>query len=606
MKYFLINAFFLYFIFAGSYAEATNYIGKYKDLLPVHPRLLLMQKQECSLLSNIQSDKNWSTIHNAIIKEADVILKKSLPVRKLEGRRLLDVSREELKRIFFLSYAYRITNNKKYAERAELEMLKCSNFSDWNPTHFLDVAEMTLALAIGYDWLFNNLSATSKHTICEAILDKGLLPSLQNHYNKNWLDVKHNWSQVCHSGLSIGALAIFEEHPDIASKIINRAIDKMKKPMAQYSPDGVYPEGIGYWTYGTSFNVLFLDVIKKIFKTDFGLSNSPGFIDTGNYFIQMLSPQLLKFNYSDSSAGTEQLSVPLFWFYSQTKDSALLYIQKKLYDNDLNKNYIKNRLLPAALIWGSQYPLTEISAPDNLFWLGKSINPVCVMRSGWDNEAAYIAIKGGSPSINHGHMDIGSFIFDVNGTRWIEDLGPENYHFIESQGIDLWDMSQSSHRWNILRYNNTSHNTLTLNNLFQNVSANCSFIEQNSADLYTSINLSDAYISEIHSLYRSFMLKKDKSLIITDSISTKNKDVNLVWNICTTAYPQIIDKNKILLKKDGKSISINIKSINPVQVYIQPAHSSQKFDSQNQNTYFVRFKSTLKPNSDYTFKVEFR
>lgn len=465
---------------------------------------------------------------------------------------------------------------------------------------------MTLAMAIGYDWLFDELSNSSKRKIREAILFKGLLPSLQSCYNSNWLDVGHNWSQVCHTGLFFGALAIFEEYPDIANKIINRAIDKMKKPMSHYAPDGIYPEGVGYWTYGTSFNVLFLDVIRKIFHTDFELLNSPGFINTGNYFVQMLSPQLLRFNYSDSSAGLEKLSVPLFWFYLQTKNPTLLYMQKKLCDKDVDKIYLKNRLLPVALIWGSKYSLSDISTPEDLFWIGQGDNPICVMRSGWDEGAAYLAIKGGSPSINHGHMDIGSFVFDVNGIRWIEDLGPENYHFIESQGIDLWDMSQSSSRWDILRYSNKSHSTLTLNDCLQNVKANCQFVKDDSINLFACLDLSEAYMPEISSLFRSFKLGKDKSLVIMDSIFTGNKKVDMLWNICTTAKVEILGNNAVFLRKNGKSIRIYIKSENPIRLYSQPAKSSEKFDSKNPDTYFVRFRSVLAPNQSYSFKVEVR
>ena len=38
-------------------------------------------------------------------------------------------------------------------------MLAVSRFTDWNPTHFLDVGEMVMALAIGYDWLYDSLQA---------------------------------------------------------------------------------------------------------------------------------------------------------------------------------------------------------------------------------------------------------------------------------------------------------------------------------------------------------------------------------------------------------------------------------------------------------------
>ena len=55
-----------------------------------------------------------------------------------------------------LSYGYRMTKDPAILKRAELELLAISKFSDWNPSHFLDVAEMTMAAAIGYDWLYSD------------------------------------------------------------------------------------------------------------------------------------------------------------------------------------------------------------------------------------------------------------------------------------------------------------------------------------------------------------------------------------------------------------------------------------------------------------------
>jgi hypothetical protein len=43
-----------------------------------------------------------------------------------------------------------MTNDERYAQRAEREMLAVSHFSDWNPSHFLDVGEMVMALSIAY------------------------------------------------------------------------------------------------------------------------------------------------------------------------------------------------------------------------------------------------------------------------------------------------------------------------------------------------------------------------------------------------------------------------------------------------------------------------
>ena len=64
-----------------------------------------------------------------------------MPQRIVTGRRLLDVSRETLRRVLLLGYAYRMTGDSRYAQRAEQEFLTVSAFSDWNPSHYLDVRQ---------------------------------------------------------------------------------------------------------------------------------------------------------------------------------------------------------------------------------------------------------------------------------------------------------------------------------------------------------------------------------------------------------------------------------------------------------------------------------
>src|SRR6476469_7691116 len=147
----------------------------------------------------VATDAAWRSMHQSILAQCDSFLSKP-PVEHIKiGKRLLDKSRECLRRVFFLSYAWRMTHDQRYADRAEKEMLAIAAFSDWNPTHFLDVAEMTMAMSIGYDWLFSGLSANSRQTIREAIIKKGIEPSQDSKYN-SWLKAEHNWNQVCNAG----------------------------------------------------------------------------------------------------------------------------------------------------------------------------------------------------------------------------------------------------------------------------------------------------------------------------------------------------------------------------------------------------------------------
>jgi len=51
-----------------------------------------------------------------------------------------------LRRVYALALAYRWTGQEKYARKAAENMLTVCAFKDWNPSHFLDTAEMSHAV----------------------------------------------------------------------------------------------------------------------------------------------------------------------------------------------------------------------------------------------------------------------------------------------------------------------------------------------------------------------------------------------------------------------------------------------------------------------------
>ena len=74
-------------------------------------------------------------MHDKILAKAESYLATEPVERVLTGIRLY-AAQEALKRIFYLSYSYVMTEDQRYAARAEKEMLAVSEFEDWNPTHF--------------------------------------------------------------------------------------------------------------------------------------------------------------------------------------------------------------------------------------------------------------------------------------------------------------------------------------------------------------------------------------------------------------------------------------------------------------------------------------
>ena len=560
-----------------------------------HPRLLLPKGAEKKLLKQINRDAVWKEIHTATLGEADRIITLPVSERIKTGMRLLAVSRENLRRIFILSYAYRMTGQEKYLVRAEQEMLKAASFSDWNPSHFLDVGEMTMALGVGYDWLYPALSEASRRTIREAIVEKGFKPSYDTAYN--WfVDAEHNWNQVCNGGLAFGAIAVAESEPDWAQKIIDRAIDKVRLPMRHYAPDGAYPEGPGYWGYGTLFNVLLIGGLESTFGTDYGLSQMPGFMQTGTYEMQMVSPLIKHFNYMDNSYEPESSSAP-FWFYSKTQDPSVLCQQVSILQRDTAKKYLKDRVLPAMLIWGAGAPMEKAVAPQETFWAGRGNTPVCVMRSGWgDPNARFVGVKLGSPSINHGHMDVGSFVFEADGVRWAIDLGSEDYNTTETRGVDLWNMAQQSQRWDVFRYNNRSHNTLTFNDKLQRVNGSAQIIESDSATArrFVKTDLTPVYAGQVDKVERTISLVDNDYLLIEDEITAGKNYTRMRWTLMTRATPKILSDNTVMLEQDGKRCLLKIESETPIVWRFEKTPTVNTFDSPNPDVTMVVFDTDLK------------
>ena len=135
-----------------------------------HPRLLVGREQFAALKQNAQAPAGQA-LAARIRHDAELILGYPPQPREMIGRRLLSASRNVLYRVNTLAVAFRLTGKREYADRAIREMLNAASYSDWNPSHFLDVGEMTLAVAVGYDWLYELLTPEQRSAIELALID---------------------------------------------------------------------------------------------------------------------------------------------------------------------------------------------------------------------------------------------------------------------------------------------------------------------------------------------------------------------------------------------------------------------------------------------------
>lgn len=570
-----------------------------------HPRILLLEGEESKVQKMLDSDPVWLALHQDILKESDQIIGLPLLERKQIGMRLLYVSREALRRIFFLSYSYRMTGEQRYAIRAEQEMLMVASFRDWNPSHFLDVAEMTLGVAIGYDWLYNQLQPTSRTIIRDAIVQKGLEPSLKPSFD--WiLESKHNWNQVCNAGVAFGALAVYESNPEVNRAIVDRSMESVQLAMRDYAPNGAYPEGYAYWEYGTSFNVLLISAIEKLYDNDFGLPAIEGFMNTSGYYQHMIGTGTLSFNYSD--CGDEfGLTPAMFWFANKSDNPSLLWNEKKYLDAKYRENHLANRLLPAVMVWAKDMDSKQVSVPEKLMWTGGGTTPVALMRSSWtDPDAIYLGFKGGTASSNHSHMDAGSFVMEANGVRWAMDFGKQDYQSLESKKLQIWTNDQESERWKVFRYSNFVHNTLTVNNQLHKVAgyAPIHTYSDKSEFMFATSDLTSIFHGNVLSAYRAVALVNKKFVTVRDVVvAPLDKATDLRWTMLTDATVTSISDRKIVLTKDGHTLQIIVNNEWPVQIKTWSTQSPNDYDADNTGTILIGFETSIPAGKKGIYEV---
>lgn len=586
--------------------QATAQVQALDSTMPIHnhPRILMFAGEEEAIRQTISTDTVWRNVHNVIISASDSLLEKE-PIKRIQiGRRLLDKSREAIRRLFYLSYAYRTTSDKKYLLRAEKEMLAIAAFSNWNPSHFLDVAEMTLAVSIGYDWLYNDLSVASREIIQEAILKKGLEPSLDPKHN-SWLTVEHNWNQVCNAGMSYGAMAIYETYPTLARNIINRAVGAITLPMKDYAPDGVYPEGYGYWGYGTSFNVLFISAVEKLFGNDFGLNAMPGFLKTAGFLEFMTGPSGKPFNYSDAG-GRGGFHPAMFWLSKKINDPSVLWEEKSFLKRNIPQVLDDDRLLPAVMLWNAGVTMDQIKAPAANMWTGNGKNPLAMMRTSWtDPNALYVAMKGGSVSINHAHMDVGSFVMEADGVRWAMDFGMQDYESLESKGIKLFGRTQDAERWTVFRLTNLVHNTLAINNQHQLVTGTAPITKSGNKPnfMFAVTDLSEIYKDQVAKSVRGIAIVDKNHVVVRDEIQTLGKKTTIRWTMLTPATAKIVSYNQIKLTQNGKTLLLQVRAAGKLAMKTWSTNPPHDYDAPNPGTTLVGFELTLPANTKSAMNV---
>jgi hypothetical protein len=525
------------------------------NLRKSQPRLVINAELEKLVKAKLKTDPVVQNMYKALQLQAATITKEPLLERVVVGRRLLATSREMLYRMNVLGMVYRMEKDQKILNRINDEVLAVSKFSDWNPSHYLDVAEMSMAVAIALDWTAGKLPASTVSLAKTALIEKGIKPSYNKEGNVGWINGKNNWNQVCNGGMIAASIAIAETDPDLAAQTLSRSLNGIPNALVEYMPDGVYPEGSTYWSYGTSFSVMTAAMLESAFGTDFGLGNYPGFKESAVFRVLMNTPSGWYYNFADcGDQRGEEGDVTLAWFATKTGNKA--FFEQDRFLQPVDKMGKLSRISGAALVWLSQYS-EKPGASIPTEWKGDGDNPVTIFTGG-DNDPKgyYFGGKGGHATTSHGNMDAGSFIFELNGVRWVIDPGNQGYNELEQAGFNLWGNCQDCQRWTLLTKSNFGHSTITVNDgLFINT-GHAPLLDFKSGNKPEStFDLTALYGENMKKVTRRFVKDSPTSLTIEDNLELSEKTQSITWQLLTQADVEIV-KDGAMLTQNGQKLRI--------------------------------------------------
>ncbi|EJD45784.1 hypothetical protein AURDEDRAFT_114063 [Auricularia subglabra TFB-10046 SS5] len=431
------------------------------------PRLMAPKYKWDALPDLIAKDPYMKAFDAQIMKNASEYW--NMPIVRyvedggLTGSGILDVSREIKMRIKAYAYAYRRTQETKWMDAAWKELNHAAGNTstpfgtrpdNWNSQHFLDLAEMTAAFAIAYDWLYDAWSPTQREGLMWSIINTGLtfgIPEGPNWWKQS--KITGNWNCVCNGGLTMGALAILHDDPTgIAEQILDQTVENAKTACVfGPSSDGSWTETPNYWYFGTTGHAEMTAALISATGSDHGLLNTnPNFKLTGLYHMHVFGMTSL-FDYADHGPNK----------FSTTANGMILY--GSLYNEPMYMLYQRDRFDasdPWSIFWydptvqGAWWnglPLDHHFDADSTNWVA--------MRSSWtDNKGVYVAMKSSVLTSHqaHGDLDCGTFVVDAMGERWFGELGSGDYlseEYFKSETDD-------AKRWLYYRTRTEGQNTI--------------------------------------------------------------------------------------------------------------------------------------------------
>ncbi len=346
-----------------------------------------------------------------------------------------------------LSFAYLLTEDKRYLNEAKRWMFKVCSYEKWGHAHLVNVdlsASWNLfGLALCYDWLQDELNEEEKATVLNKLTlqSKILYDWAVSNNTSGWVVhylQNHNW--INFTGLAAAGYALSNE------TYIDMARDNFKEVFSYLNDDGSDYEGVVYWRYGAMWLFLYAHLLKSEEKVDL-FKKSDFLKNTFYYRLYQSAPDLSRqINFGDTH-DLHSGHVPCVYrlVAKEYKDEFAQYYASYVLDNFFEEERDNSKVKPGITSEAfleyifydpsvSERSIKELPTFKKFDDLG-----LITIRSSWERDAKVFSYKCGYPGgkkqwlelgelkkktgieyrgLSHNHPDFLSYVI-VNGDNYL-------------------------------------------------------------------------------------------------------------------------------------------------------------------------------------------
>ncbi len=280
------------------------------EIITSHPRVILSKEADLTLQFLFLENEGAREIQQSLKINADMLVEKDqIKISTIQEF----IEENKLKRLFYevstLAMAYRLFEDVKYSNKVTEYLLAISSLESWGKAGFETLSDLAMINALGYDWLFYELTRADREIVRNAIVQKGLNPLLDAFVlNADTIPPAKILSVT--SGMVLGSLAVADDFPELNKRAIYRFLVSNQRAIESLTFKSIME------TYGEDWNKNAADLAMVLASLHISLGHDFNITTLEN--IKSFSSDYLSFLENDNHSENEKqqyiLNPALLWF----------------------------------------------------------------------------------------------------------------------------------------------------------------------------------------------------------------------------------------------------------------------------------------------------